>query len=215
MKKILCLLCIVFVVGLFFTTVGEAGIYIKRDKRGTINLTDNPDGDDYTLLMASIKSKIPEDYEVPSAEELSKMVSAAADRHNIPEALIYAVIQVESNGDSQAKSHRGASGLMQLMPATARELGVKDIWDPQQNINGGSRYLKQMLNRFDGNLTLTLAAYNAGPGNVEKYDGVPPFSETKQFIERVRGAFDSFKVKRDTIYTYVDERGITNVTNIK
>ena len=204
-----------FVVTFGFVSATYANIYIKRNERGTISLTDDPIDAGYELLLETIEAQIPDGYEVPDAGELSSMVQKAADSYNLPEALIYAVIQVESNGDSRAESHRGAAGLMQLMPATAQELGVDDVWDPAQNIDGGSRYLQQMLSRYDGDLTLSLAAYNAGPGNVAKYSGVPPFRETKNFIDRVRSIFDEFKIEEDTIYTYVDERGIINVTNIK
>lgn len=215
MKRYFSVLILVIAVTLTSVVPFEAAIYMKRDKRGTINITNQPDGDDYVLLLESIEARVPDDYEVPTASELSEMVEHASNRHKIPEALIYSVIQVESSGDSTAESHRGAVGLMQLMPSTAEELGVEDVWHPRQNVNGGSEYLARMLARYDGDLTLALAAYNAGPGNVDKYEGIPPFPETRNYVRRVRDFFNELKVKRDTIYTYVDERGIINVTNIK
>lgn len=110
---------------------------------------------------------------------------AAADSGLDP-ALILAVVMEESGGDPQARSHKGATGLMQLMPTTAAEVGVQDPTSPTQNLRGGAGYLARMLRRYDGRLDLALAAYNAGPGNVDKAGGqVPPFRETRQYVDRV------------------------------
>ena len=112
-------------------------------------------------------------------------IQKAAARYNLPADLIRGVIRAESNFQPQAVSSAGAQGLMQLMPQTAGELGVTKPFDIQQNIDGGSRYLRQMLDRFDGNLTLALAAYNAGPGAVERYEGRVPYAETREYVQRV------------------------------
>lgn len=111
--------------------------------------------------------------------------TAAATRHGLDPELVLAVVRVESCFDPRARSTAGALGLMQLMPATARELGVNDPFDPVANLDGGSRYLARMLARHGGDVTLALAAYNAGPGNVARHGGVPPFPETRSYIERV------------------------------
>jgi soluble lytic murein transglycosylase-like protein len=117
-------------------------------------------------------------------QRYGRMIDRAASEHNLDSALIAAVIQTESSGDPRAVSKAGAKGLMQLRDGTAREMGVKNSLDPEANIRGGSRYLRRMLDRF-GDLSLALAAYNAGPGTVERHGGVPPFKETRDYIVRV------------------------------
>ena len=116
---------------------------------------------------------------------LERSITKAAAKYSLPPELIKAVIRAESNFDAQAVSTAGAQGLMQLMPATAEELGVQDPFDIDQNVDGGSRYLREMLDRFNGDVKLALAAYNAGPGTVEKYDGDVPYRETRNYVERV------------------------------
>lgn len=119
------------------------------------------------------------------AEQYADSISKAATTYNVPEKLLAAIMKQESNFNSKAVSSAGATGLMQLMPSTAKYLGVKDATDPEQNIMGGAKYLRKMLDQFDDNLSLALAAYNAGPGNVKKYNGIPPFKETQNYVTKV------------------------------
>jgi hypothetical protein len=125
-------------------------------------------------------------HKVNGQNSVGEIVDYYTRQYSLDKSLVYAVIKAESNGDRFAVSSAGARGLMQLMPGTAREMGVKDIFDPAENIAGGTQYLATLLNLFNDNVTLALAGYNAGPGNVKKYGGVPPFEETQNYVQKVK-----------------------------
>ena len=119
--------------------------------------------------------------------DYNDIINYVAKKYNISTALIKSVIKAESGFDPTAVSSAGAMGLMQLMPGTASGQGVENAFDPVQNIEGGAKYLRSMLDKFGGNLELALAAYNAGPGNVIKYGGIPPFDETQNYVKKIMG----------------------------
>ena len=150
-----------------------------------------------------------------------KLVREAAERHRVDPALIRAVIETESNWNPTAVSRKGARGLMQLIPSTAQRFGVNDMFNPKQNIDAGVRYLKTLLERYNGNLDLALAAYNAGEGAVDRAHGIPAFRETVNYVQRVQDAYfrpgsgrlaDAFTYRR-TIRKETDESGRTIFTN--
>lgn len=126
-------------------------------------------------------------------KKYDNIIQQASEKFNVPYELIKAVITAESAGRENAVSKVGAKGLMQLMDSTAEYLGVKNSFDPRENIFGGSKYLRKMLDTFNGSLNLALAAYNAGPGNVQKYNGIPPFNETQQYVKKVINYYNQFK----------------------
>jgi soluble lytic murein transglycosylase-like protein len=130
----------------------------------------------------------------PKAEGIPGMVAAASDRHQVDADLINSVIQQESSFNPGARSPKGAQGLMQLMPSTASKLGVGNVFEPRDNIEGGTRYLQQLLEQYHGDAIKALAAYNAGPQRVEQYQGVPPYRETRNYVRRVITDFNRKKV---------------------
>lgn len=137
---------------------------------------------DKSAVIKSISSS-----DIKSPKELEAFINASSKKYNISPKIIKAVIKAESSFNANSLSGSGAIGLMQLMPATANSLGVKNPYDPAQNIDGGVKYLNYQLKRFDGNLEFALAAYNAGPGAVIKYGGIPPYKETQNYVKKIMG----------------------------
>jgi soluble lytic murein transglycosylase-like protein len=142
------------------------------------------------MVTAYVSSRAPEaPVEIATSEEtvtrIDEYIAAAAERHGVPEELIVAMIAIESRFDTHAVSRRGARGLMQLMPATAAALGVRDSFDPEENIDGGVREVRRLMKRFGNNLPLVLAAYNAGEQAVIQHGGIPPYRETRNYVARV------------------------------
>lgn len=129
----------------------------------------------------------------PAPADVERLVSANANTWGVDPALVKAIIANESGFNPNATSKTGAQGLMQLEPGTAAELGVSDAYDPAQNVSGGTRYIRGLLDRFHGDLRLAIAAYNAGPGAVVKYNGIPPYAETQQYVENVLDSYQKYK----------------------
>lgn len=173
-------------------------VYKYIDKNGVVCYTDAPmvNKSEVVRTDAAETQVVRVRHESPvRAYDYSQYVSRVASKYDLEPGLIRAVIRTESNGDRSAVSKKGAMGLMQLMPSTADDMNVAHPFDPEENIEGGTRYLKYLLERFDGDLTLALAAYNAGPSAVEKYGGVPPIRETRQYVKRV---LSLYRGKRST-----------------
>ena len=150
-----------------------------------------------------------------------KLVREAAERHHVDPALVRAVIETESNWNPSARSRKGAMGLMQLIPTTAQRFGVNDAFNPKQNVDAGVRYLKTLLERYNGNLDLALAAYNAGEGAVDRAHGVPSYRETRNYVHRVQDAYfrpgsgraDDAYTRANRIHREVNATGRTIFTN--
>jgi soluble lytic murein transglycosylase-like protein len=170
----------------------DAQIYAWRDANGTLVLSDraiDAPTDVYTVAGAPryVTTRPTED--LVENDRYEPLIQQHANRQALRPELVRAVIQVESGFNPRALSPKGAMGLMQLMPATARSLGVNNPWDPAQNIRGGTDYLRQLLNEYDGNEELALAAYNAGSGAVAKYGRrIPPYRETRDYVRKVGAA---------------------------
>lgn len=128
-----------------------------------------------------------------SREDIENLINKYAQKNNLDPDFIKAVVKKESGFNPDAKSKCGAMGLMQLMPQTAKGLGVIDAFDPEQNIDGGTRYLKSMMNRFNNDPKLALAAYNAGPAAVQKYGDIPPYMETQNYVKNILSSYEAMK----------------------
>ena len=203
----------------------QAQIYTWRDASGHLVLSNAPRGD----RTARTATYVPPDaaFVRPGARPPRAIASSRyddlirehANLHGLSPDLVRAVIQAESNFNPYAISPKGAMGLMQLMPATARELGVANPFHPEDNIRGGVSYLAGLLARYDHNVELALAAYNAGPGSVERYGAVPPYRETKNYVKKITSAAGAAAAaaRSTVIYRWietVDERPRTRYSNI-
>jgi soluble lytic murein transglycosylase-like protein len=172
----------------------DAQIYAWRDANGTLVLSDRSIDAPTTVYKVSgtpsyVTTRPAEDEGVSEDSRYEPLIQEHATRRALRPELVRAVIQVESGFNARALSPKGAMGLMQLMPATARSLGVNNPWDPAQNIRGGTDYLRQLLDEYDGNEELALAAYNAGAGAVAKYGRrIPPYRETRDYVRKVGAA---------------------------
>lgn len=149
-------------------------------------------GTSFLLCACSGGSYLPYAPHAMSASALHQLVSDASKDNGVPPGLVRAVMMAESAGDPSAISSAGAQGLMQLMPGTAAHCGIANAFDPFENVQCGTGYLRHLLDRYHNNVTLAVAAYNAGPGAVDKYHGVPPYAETQAYVTRVLTAYDSY-----------------------
>lgn len=191
---------LVVVIIAIFPSIATADIYKYIDKHGRVILTDKPKHSGYKRLVKTWKGWVEQKSAVnyqgfaKNREKYSKTIKYMADRYRLPDALLHAVITAESSYDANAISRAGAVGLMQLMPETAKRYGVKNRRNPYDNINGGTRYLRDLLRMFDNNLALALAAYNAGENAVKEYGNkIPPYRETRTYVNKVIRYYKKYK----------------------
>jgi soluble lytic murein transglycosylase len=169
------------------TGTARADIYRYVDSNGVMHFTNTPTHSRYAFYLK----------ESPSREithrNFEDIIERYASANRLEKALVKAVIKAESNYNPRAVSSKGAQGMMQLIPETAREMMVVDPFDPEDNIRGGTRYLRKMLDLFNDNLDLALAAYNAGPGAVRQHGGIPPYTETVNYVRKVKGFLNAYR----------------------
>jgi len=172
---------------LFLPIPAVSGIYVMVDASGVYHFTNVPTSNKYKLYIrdrtSSTRTVLRAYTRDPTQYE--PLINRYAKKFGVSKALIKAVIHAESDFNPYAVSSKGAQGLMQLMPETARDLSVQDVFDPEDNIRGGVQYLKMLLEKYNGDLSLSLAAYNAGPNRVNQYGRIPPYRETKNYIKKV------------------------------
>jgi soluble lytic murein transglycosylase-like protein len=189
----------------------DAQIYVSRDATGALLLSDQKIDAPIAVYSVEGAPTIRTTRPRPAnASRFDSIVQEHASRQALRPELVRAVIQVESGYNPRATSPKGAMGLMQLMPGTARDLGVRDPYDPEENIRGGTKYLRQLLDKYRGNEDLALAAYNAGPGAVDKHgEKVPPYRETRDYVRKVGSAAGKSPARgaaggRRTIYKWIE-----------
>ena len=182
----MALLLAPFVVG-----VANADVYECRDSQGVVLFTDTPTRSGCRMIIG--QKKEPELRRSLSPSQFDEIILSASERYGVDPDLVRAVIKTESDFNTEARSHKGAQGLMQLMPETARLHNVGNAFNPGENIDGGVRHLKLLLDTYQGDLQLSLAAYNAGIQAVEKYKGIPPYSETREYIRRVLAYHERYR----------------------
>ena len=182
--------CIVIGVTLFVTSPAQADIYLYVDSQGVMHFTNTPTSSKYKVYMSD---KLKYQEALINIKSYDDVISEAAARTGISSSLLKAVIYAESYFNPKAVSKKGALGLMQIMPENLEALNIKDPFDPWENIMGGAYYFKSMLDRFSGQVDLALAAYNAGPTVVEKYNDIPPYPETQRYVKKVMRAFRIYR----------------------
>ena len=193
----ICTICTIVGLLLLFADPAYSEVYQYVDRNGVISLTNVPTDTRYKRIDLSTspasRAQVP-------VKELDHAILRSARRHRLHPALVRAIIKAESDFDPRAVSRAGALGLMQLMPDTAVQHNVRDAFDPEENIAGGTKHLRYLLDRFHGNLPLALAAYNAGEHTVNRYQSLPPIDETRRYVQKVLRYYRRFLIASSPIY---------------
>ncbi|RZD15663.1 MAG: lytic transglycosylase [Candidatus Acididesulfobacter guangdongensis] len=184
------LLISMIVLQLIYLNNAEANIYMRRGKNGTVYFSNVPVSNGYKVFMRTASKYKNKSYKIL---KYRKLIQKAAKRYGVNSRLISAVVRAESGYKKSAVSDKGAEGLMQLMPATQRMLNVSNPFNPAQNIFAGTKYLKSLLVKYNGNMSLALAAYNAGKNAVKQYGGIPPYSQTQNYVKEVVDYYNRYK----------------------
>ncbi len=190
------------------SAAAEVASYVSSQPAGSSNAASNPG---YSNLVQGRRV---------SSEEVDKAITEAAQAHNVDPNLVRALVKVESNFNANAVSRKGAMGLMQLMPQTARTLNVSNPFDPRENVDAGVRHLKSLLNSYNGDVRLSLAAYNAGQGAVARNNGIPPYLETQNYVKRITELYwnggsgmSLFTSTAAPIHMFRNANGVLRITN--
>ena len=184
MTKFFSFFIIIFIIASCISYAGT--IYFYKDKNGVLHFTDIPDNPKYKPFIS--------DYSLINKKQIKKILKRYCQIYNVDYYLAYSILKVESNFNPNAISKKGAKGLMQIVPVTQRELKIFSPFDPEENIEGGVRYLRKLMDRF-GRIEVVIAAYNAGPNAVIKYNGIPPYRETKDYVKKVLRLYKRLKNK--------------------
>jgi hypothetical protein len=232
------LILVLFVASMFFLIPMIPSQTVSAQASPGLNLENLVEDSDETIVLSSIRPKpsiLYENSQKPSRTDFKikgarfkfppfygkkgehifhPIINKASKKHDVDPAIVKAVIMAESSYNPRAVSPKGAVGLMQLMPSTAESLGVANSFNPEQNIQGGTKYLKELIDKFDGDIKLALAAYNAGPAHVKKHNGVPPFKDTVYYVYKVYHYYDFYK-SQDVIQSRQDiKRNQNNIDNV-
>ena len=194
-----------------------SGLYRWVDEAGVSHFSDAPT-DPRFRRVDSVSGTVQGWLRLPAGigSRFNDEIREIAARHGVAADLVEAVIRVESAFNPRAVSNKGAQGLMQLMPRTASSLGVRNVFDPRENIDGGVRHLRYLLDKYPGNVPFALAAYNAGEKAVDQYGGIPPYAETQQYVQKILGPGGAVngKAVRSVVYRYTENDGTITITNI-
>ena len=189
-KQLMCGLGVIIILIAGSCVSALADIYMYIDSHGVLHFSNVPTSSQYRIYIKERPARNPDD---PDPRSFDRIIREAAQRHGLSEPLLKAIIKAESNFNPRAVSKKGAKGLMQIMPKNFNTLNIRNPFNPRENIMGGAKYFKNLHTRYKGKLPLALAAYNAGPQAVDRYKNVPPYPETRNYVEKVMKYYYVYK----------------------